>query len=68
MAQSLYNPSTNAFVAWFSSERGSPRTTSWLCQPFAPRRVRREITPELVSRFVWVPCVPPPVRGSLDET
>jgi hypothetical protein len=51
----------------FSSERGSPRTRSSFCQD-EPFHVSREITPEFVSRFVSVLLVPPPMRGSLDET
>ena len=52
-------------VAWFSSERGRPRTRSTLVQ-VEPLRVSRETTPELVSGFRMPPVVPAPMRGSLE--
>jgi hypothetical protein len=54
-------------AAWFSSERGRPRTRSSFCHD-EPFHVRREMMPEFVSRFVSVLFTPPPMRGSLDPT
>ena len=52
-------------VAWFSSERGNPRTRSIFTHE-VPFQESRETMPELVSKFV-VP-LGPPIRLSLDET
>jgi hypothetical protein len=51
-------------TAWFSSERGSPRTRSTASQdePFQVSLVR---TPELVSRFFSISV---PWRASLEDT
>ena len=46
-------------VEWFSSQRGKPLTRSTFVQ-LLPFHVKRDSTPELVSRFVSLPAPPPP--------
>jgi hypothetical protein len=58
--------SARPFVAWFSSQRGRPRTMSTFSQsPVSGSQVRREMTPELVSSPVSLATA---MRGSLELT
>src|SRR5690606_10622049 len=58
---------TIPLVAWFSSDRGKPFTTSTLVHD-VPFQVSLEMMPELVSRLRSPAVPPPPMRGSLEAT
>ena len=59
---------SSPLVAWFSSDRGRPRTMSIASHVFAPVCTSFVITPELVSRLMSPPLLPAPMRLSDEVT
>ena len=59
---------SSPLVAWFSSDRGRPRTMSMAVQLSGPVCVIIVMTPELVSRLLSLPLPPAPMRLSDEVT